>query len=261
MGHSRIGTLPATLPWRNVVHLIASGADVTAVAAATSQAAEASLVAAGRDPVPRHVFFLLTQLPLSAKGENFPDNLRKLGLYVDGPITLAALCSSFIEAVDRLALTASDRTDLGELATLSAVESLSAIVGSEQTDLFEDLNAEDRLRVALRRLASAKQFGVLCHDFLARLTRRHLDYYLSRELPNHVGAMRRFRSLREHMVFEEALDRHCREAAEIVRDYAGEWFSKHVYEGGIDPAKAGGSLQYAFKKVEDELRIRRERHA
>jgi hypothetical protein len=120
---------------------------------------------------------------------------------------------------------------------------------------------EGEVRAALARLASATHFGVLGHDFFTRLTRRHLDYYLSRELPNHVGATERFRSLREHIAFEEALDRHCREAAEIAREYSGEWFSKHVYEGGIDPAKAGGGLQYAFKKVEDELRVRRERYA
>ena len=40
MGHLLIGTLPETLPWRKVVHLIGSGADVKAIAAATSQAAE-----------------------------------------------------------------------------------------------------------------------------------------------------------------------------------------------------------------------------
>ena len=128
-------------------------------------------------------------------------------------------------------------------------------------DLFGGLDAETQLRAALGRLASARQFGVLCHDFLARFTRRHLDYYLSRELPNHVGAAERFRSVREHMAFEEALDRHCREAAEIAREYAGQWFSKHVHEGGIDPNTAGGGLQYAFKKVRDELRVRREHDA
>jgi hypothetical protein len=207
------------------------------------------------------VFFLLTQIPLAAKTENLSPSLRRLGIYIDGPITLPALCSGFIEAVDRLAVTAKDRTDFGELATLSAVEALSAIVGSEQIDLFSDWDAETKLRAALGRLASARQFGILCHDFLARFTRRHLDYYLSRELPKHVGADERFRSVREHMAFEEALDRHCREAAEIAREYSGQWFSKHVHEGGIDPVTAGGGLQYAFRKVRDELRVRRERDA
>jgi hypothetical protein len=36
-------------------------------------------------------------------------------------------------------------------------------------------------------LATVKQFGVLARDFFARLTRRHLEYYLSRELSKHVG--------------------------------------------------------------------------
>ena len=35
MGHLLIGTLPQTLPWRRVIHLIASGADVAAAAAPT----------------------------------------------------------------------------------------------------------------------------------------------------------------------------------------------------------------------------------
>src|SRR5215208_781870 len=173
MGHLLIGTPPETLSWRKVIHLIGSGADVAAIAAATSQAAEKSLIAAGRDPIPRHVFFLLTQIPLAARTKSFPTSLRRLGIYIDGPITLAALCSGFIGAVDRLAVAAKDRTDFGELATLSAVETLSAIVGSEQIDLFEGSDAEAELRTALGRLASARQFGVMCHDFLARFTRRH----------------------------------------------------------------------------------------
>jgi hypothetical protein len=49
MGHLLIGTPPETLSWRKVIHLIGSGADVAAIAAATSQAAEESLIAAGRD--------------------------------------------------------------------------------------------------------------------------------------------------------------------------------------------------------------------
>jgi hypothetical protein len=207
------------------------------------------------------VFFLLTQIPLAARTESFSTSLRKLGMFIDGPITLAALCSSFIEAVDRVAISARDRTDFGDLAALSAVETLSAIVGNEQIDLFKRSDSEAELRAALGRLASSPQFGVMAHDFFARLTRRHLDYYLSRELPKHVGATERFRSVREHMAFEEALDRHCREVAAIARDYSGQWFSKHVHEGGIHPASAAGGLQYAFKKVRDELRVRRERNA
>jgi hypothetical protein len=261
MGHSRIGELEATLPWRRVIGLITGGADVAVIAAATSEAAEHSLFLAGRDPVPRHVFYLLAQVPLAARADNFPTSLRPLGILLDGPITLAALCSGFIEAIDRLALRAKDRTDLGEIAALSAVESLSAIVGRETTDLFEGTDSEAQIRAALGRLATAKQFGVLAHDFFARLTRRHLDYYLSRELSRHVGVNERFRSVREHIAFEHALDRHCREAAEITREFSSGWFSRGVHEGGIDPPSAGNAIAFAFEKIRSELTVRRQAHA
>jgi hypothetical protein len=152
MGHLLIGTLPQTLPWRRVIDLIARGADVRAIAAATSRAAEESLIAAGRDPIPKHVFFLLSQIPLAARSDSFSGSLRKLGIFIEGPITLAALCSGFMDAVDRLAVSAKDRTDFGELATLSAVEALSAIVGNEQIDLFDGSDSEAELRAALKRV-------------------------------------------------------------------------------------------------------------
>lgn len=103
-----------------------------------------------------------------------------------------------------------------------------------------------------------RQFSLLSRDFFARLTRRSLDYFLSRELPNHVGVNSRFHSVREHRDFEQALDAHCHETALIVRDFAGEWFSKTNYEGGIDQLKAGRFAHVAFRKLRQELRIRRE---
>ena len=105
-----------------------------------------------------------------------------------------------------------------------------------------------------------KQFAVLARDFFARLTRRHINYYLSRELSKHVGPGRRFPSVREHRVFEDALDLHCRQATRVIKEYSGEWLSKQNYEGGIDPGKAGRYVSYASEKIRAELRRRRNAH-
>ncbi len=51
---------------------------------------------------------------------------------------------------------------------------------------------------------------------------------------------------------------HCHETALVVRDFAGEWFSKINYEGGIDQQRAGRFAYMAFRKLRKELRIRRE---
>jgi hypothetical protein len=255
MGHQRLGRLPQSRKWHHVVELISGGADVRNIAAAVSAAAERSMIDAAKDPVVRAAVYLLTQIPLAARKDNFVSELRTLGLRVSDRPSLVEIVSALTDAVDRQVRSVGGRTDFSEMVQLAAAESLHAIGGRELPRLF-GTTPED-VRNALGGLGTVKQFSVLARDFFARLTRRHLDYYLSRELSNHVGIGSRFQTVREHKQFEEALDLHCRETARIVKEFSGEWFSKQNYEGGIDQAKAGGFVHVAFDKIRKELRMRR----
>ena len=261
LGHTRIGTLPASRKWRQVIELIGGGADVREVAAATAKAAERSLANASDNAVLQRAFWLLTQIPLAARQESFSEALRAIGLLVGEKPTLPEICTAMLAALDRMAGSTRPRSDLDEMARLSAVENLNAVVGRNIPALLGPAHEAEDPRKALCGLATVKQFGVLARDFFSRLARRCLDYFLSRELPNHVGVTKRFHSLREHREFEEALDLHCREAASIVRDFAGEWYSRTTYEGGIDEGKAGRFAFVAFKKLRAELEVRRGAHA
>jgi hypothetical protein len=258
MGHSQIAPPPITRKWREVVLLITFGAGAEEVAAAASAAMEGALGAAAHDPAVRHAFWLLTQVPTAAKSDDFPGELRRLGVYAGAAPTLPEICGGVIEAVDRRVQSTKGRTDLGELATLASVESLSSVAGQEMPSLFGPTHAAGDTHAALRKLATPAMFSVLAHDFFARLTRRYLDYYLSRELPNHIGLRSRFPTLGDHHHFDQALDAHCRQTALIVRQFAADWFSKHTFEGGIDPQKAGGFVHYAFEKIRRELVRRRD---
>jgi hypothetical protein len=256
MGHQRLGSLPASKKWRHVVELISGGAEVGEVAAAASAAAELSMKAAAGDPAVRAAFFLLTQIPVAARTEHFVSELRTLGLKLSDRPSLVEIVSSLADAVDRKARSKAGRTDIGEIAQLAAAESLNAIAGRELPRLFG--TPPESVRDVLAGLATVKQFSVLARDFFARLTRRHLDYYLSRELSKHVGINSRFQTIREHKQFDEALDLHCRETSRIIKEFSGEWFSKQNYEGGIDQVKAGGFVHVAFDKIRRELRRRRD---
>ena len=94
---------------------------------------------------------------------------------------------------------------------MAATEALGTVVGRDLPGLF-DPTADD-VKLSIGKLASPNNFSVLVRDFFSRLTQRHLDYYLSRELANHVGPQGRFNSIAEHTEFNAALDRHCREAS------------------------------------------------
>jgi hypothetical protein len=254
MGHQHLGTLSRSRKWREVVELISGGANLQNIAAATSTAAEQQMADASNDPAVKHAVWLLTQIPTAAGKADFALELRKLGFLIGDNPTLLEIATAMSGALDRYVAKKGGRTDLGEMAQLSAIESLNAIAGRELPDLFgADAN---KTKAALRGLGTVKQFAVLARDFFSRLAGRQLNYFLSRELSLHVGTNSRFRSIREHLEFERALDLHCREASRILKEFSGEWFSKKTYEGGITEANAGHFAHVAFHKLREELRHR-----
>jgi hypothetical protein len=122
MGHIRLGALPKSRKWEQVVDLIAEGADVGRVAAASADAAEHGLERASEDQGLSHAFWLLTQIPQAARQTNFADQLRRLGLEVSGKPTLLEIVGAFSSAVDRHVRESGKRSDLGEMAQHAAAD-------------------------------------------------------------------------------------------------------------------------------------------
>jgi hypothetical protein len=256
VGHRHLLRLPASQRWQQVVELVAGRAQLEAIAAAAAEAAEGSLPIASKDPALVRAFWLLTQIPLAARSEEFGEGLRTVGMEVGARPSLVEVVAALTDAVDRYVGRTGGRTDLGEMAQLAAAESLLSIAGRDLPGLF-GATPED-VKLAVGRLTGKERFSELARDFFSRLTARYLDYYLSRELSNHVGPDRRFSSIGEHTEFNLALDRHCRETSRIIKEYAGEWFSKKNFEKALTPDEAGRFASKAFRKIREELRRRRE---
>jgi hypothetical protein len=257
VGHVRLGVLPKSRKWLQVVAELRHGASVAEIAALAAEAAETSLQATAADPAFLHAFWLLTQIPLAARGPAFAEDLGRLGIMVADHPSLLDVVASLSAAVDRHARDQGGRTDLGEMAQMAAVESLTAVVAPVLPSLFEP--SPEEVQRAIGRLAGGDRFSALAREFFARLTHRTLDYYLSRELSNHIGAEQRFRDDAARSGFDKALDRHCREASRIVEEFAGGWYGKNVYQGeGLAPNDVRRFAPVAFKKIRAELRKRRD---
>lgn len=252
MGHIRLGALPRTRRWREVVALVGGGGDPLDVANATMDAVERDLVAAVGDPGLVEAVFLLTQIPEAARQEDFADRLRDLGVRVSDHPSLVELAAALTDAVDRKVREAGLRTDLGEMARVSAVEAISSITEGRAASLFG--TTPDDVQRELGRLATQKQFGNLAQEFFARFTERTITYWVSRELPVHVGEGRRFESAAEQRVFQDAVGLHAKQAARIVETFAGGWFSKARFEQRLDRENTAKFVAYALKKMRMELR-------
>jgi len=252
MGHIRLGELPRTRKFDQVVALIQSGGDADAIAAATLAAAEIGFQRAADDEGLGQAIWLLTQLPLAARDPNYLDRLHSIGIAAAAEPTALEVAGSFTDAVDAHMRRSGGRTDFGEMAQMAAAETLSKVLGERTRSLFDSSSSD--VRHSLAALATAKQFGVFAREFFGRLTRRYLTFFLSRELSNHVGGDRRFANAGAHAEFNAAMDLHCRQASRIVEEFAGSWFSKTNWERGITPETARGFAWVALKKLRAELR-------
>jgi hypothetical protein len=255
MGHVRLkGSLPRTRKWSQVVSLIGAGASTAQVANATLIAAGNGLGVAANDTGVVETVWLLTRLPLAARSEDFAGSLRLCGVQVSDSPALMEIVGAVTEAIDARMPNCRGRTDLGEMAQMAAAETLSHVIGGRVTNLFGS-TAED-VRQSFASLATNRQFSAFAKDFFARFTNKCLDYFLSKTLARHVGEGQRFRTLAEQGEFTKALETHCREAARIVEDYSGGWFSKKNWEtsGEITREDIGAFTGYAMTKLTAELK-------
>jgi hypothetical protein len=254
MGHIRLGDLPRTRKWSQVVGLIEGGAGTAQVASATINAADKGLKLAAKDQGVVETIWLLSQLPLAARSDNFAQALRDRGLLVSDSPCLMEIVGSVTDAIDARMPNCKGRTDLGEMAQMAAAETLTEVIGGRVRSLFG--TTPDDVQQAFSKLATNKQFSVFAKDFFARFTNKCMSYFLSRALTHHVGEGQRFTSLSQQVEFTKALETHCKEASRIVEEFSGGWFSKKNWEteGEISRQDIVAFTGYAMTKLTSELK-------
>lgn len=258
MGHMRIVITPDTASWRSVVAAIADGADVPVVAGATEKAAQAGLDLAKGDKGLGHAVWLMAQLTIAARADDFQAALSDRNIDAGTASSAIDIVAGFSEAMDRHLAETCARTDIGEMAQLAASETLSGLVGDRADGLFGE--STESVQNALHSLSTKDGFATLAHSFFSRFTERYLGYHLSRELSQHVGVNQRFEDPAAHSEFLDKLGVHSRQVALIVREFAGGWYSKSRFETGISQRSAMGFASHALTKIRDELRKRGQRH-
>ena len=168
MGHIRLGTLPLSKKWREVVDLIATDASVEEIAEAAADASDKDLSRASRDPRLQFVSDLLVRLPLLARAPRFEDALADLDIDGSDLASVTGLLAGLDRAIDRNNFDLRGSSDAGEPAKAALLESLSVQLRDRLPTLFEPTPQE--IRKALASFASGDAFAWLARDFFARLS-------------------------------------------------------------------------------------------
>src|SRR5438105_1881488 len=149
MGHIRIGTLPATRRWKDVIGLVAEGAEVSRVAEATTHAWQLAFDKVRNDAGFREAVFLLTQLGVAGKSGDPAGRLGAAGLEVGGAGSVVEVAMALSEAMERRIQGARQRSDFGELAQRALVAAVTEHLQREMPTLIEP--SVDDIRAAVKK--------------------------------------------------------------------------------------------------------------
>ena len=264
MGHQRLGYIPKSQKWQTVVASVAGGGGlgrgvsrgyVADVADRTLSAAAAGLERAIGDEGLRFAFYLLTQIALAARHDDWLRQLGRLGIRLSDDASLFELTSEIQGVIDDHIESHGRRTDISEMAQQAVGEAIAELAGPNARTLFGSGAAE--LQDAIRRLSTRVGFARLGQRFFGQFVTRFLNFYLSRVTAGQVGRANLDR-IKDLSSFNDTLAVHCQQSARIVRDFCGEWYSKTEFQTGIDLENSSHFVAVAIRKLQAELAKQRE---
>jgi hypothetical protein len=256
MGHIITGDLPRTKRWNQVVGLLrAPVVDHGSVAAATMSAAEERLRQLRGDPSLTYCFWLLTRLASAARGPDFRADTQHLGLDVHGQDHALALVAQVNDRVREELATFPESGPFGDLAVNALRTSLTETLGAQNLSLFG--SSVDDLAATFRRHSTASQFGELATRFFGAFYAQTLRYYVDRALSAAISPAGGLRTLADLSDFQQALERHARESAQIVELFAAQWWVKHKGTEGepISREEVQRFTAHALTKLRKELEV------
>lgn len=246
MGHERLGALPRSQVWRDVVRSIGAHADgsveVADIAEATIKNVRRNIARIRKDEGFQAAFQFLVGLSVASRQPN-PEEYRPWGISLpEAPSTLA-LGSSLRDWVEEHG----DRGEHVELATQAATDAIAGWHSKHrqvQADVFEE---KLHPYAAWRDASDGGGFSELAHSFFANFTRRYLNYFLEREASSELDTMQ------DRERFEEEVATHASETAKITQSFSAGWFNKHAAESLPSEKEVQAFLDYAVAKIKEEL--------
>src|ERR1017187_4106097 len=101
MGHIRIGTLPASRRWEDVVEMIMGGADASRIAEAVTHAWDRAFNTLRNDAGFREAVYLLMQIGVAGKSRDPTGHLSLVGVEVSGAESVVEVAMALSDAMER----------------------------------------------------------------------------------------------------------------------------------------------------------------
>ena len=253
MGHERVGVLPHTKSWRDVVGRLSavatSDAGVSDIAKATLENVRNRFRYLNTDDGVKAAFqFLiaLSTLGPSGSSEEHPST-PKIDLSTNpSPLRLASALREWVDA-HRQSL------EYAEIAKKAAVDTIAlwSERQKQQPSLFSEY---DNVAEIWGRANNGAGFCEVARLFFSKFTERYLNYFLEREasavLPD-VQQRDQFASqLSQHI---DGISKYAFETSRIAQSFAAGWFNNHARQRMPSNDEVEAFLSISFGKLREEL--------
>ena len=253
MGHERVGVLPHTKRWRDVVAQLAESSDpkedIGAIAQATLQNvrlqfrqihADAGVIAAFQ--------FLIALTKDASSGELATSSLSPAINFSEQPSTLRLIgeLRSWVEAQ-------AGSPEYAVIATKAASDAIS-LWSSQQAMQPSLFSSSIDSQAIWERANSGAGFCEVSRLFFSKFTERYLKYFLEREasasMTNVTVRDELSSQLRDHI---DGVSKFAFETSQITQSFAAGWFNLHAKENIPSIEESRGFLYIAFGKLREEL--------
>jgi len=250
MGHERVGHLPKTQRWREIVANIVPAAtaneQIARLTADTIEKVKDRYTNIYNDQGVKAAFQFL--LALSVSHKNPKETISFNVSLNDAPSTL--------QIVKALGDWMRPRIESHEYATLARKAAADTIAHwtrehSKQRDLFGTESNPSRVWASA---GSSAGFCQVTRIFFSNFTKRYLRYFLEREASAELSTVAERRQFNERLVRHvDEVSQHAFEIAKITQSFAAGWYAKHAEQHLPSDKEIGGFLAVAFGKMQEEL--------
>ena len=253
MGHERVGALPKSKQWREVVQGLSSlgtrPALVEAVASDTLNLVKGQFRALQTDPAVRAAFSFLVTVAVSARGSQLSLAVGTVTPQKDVKPLLVAI------ALRRAVAPHVQNPELGIIAQDAAADALRkwhlSQVSKPQEGLFSEAEYSPDPWV---ELGNAGGFCELSRLYFASISERYLNFFLEREAASALGTIQARQRVHDELEAHlEDVSKHAFETARITQSFAAGWFTKHASRGVPSDKEVRGFVAHALGKIRGEL--------
>lgn len=260
MGHERVGALPHTKRWRDVVDQLeeSSGSpeDVAVIANDTLENVRVQLRKIHSDDGVVAAFQFLVALAKSASSDASGEASFSPGIDFEGSPSTLRLISQLRSWVE----SQGGSREYGDIAAKASADAIS-LWSSQQSMQGNLFTSPGDPREIWQRADNGAGFCEVSRLFFSKFTERYLNYFLEREASASMGDIsdrdRLATQLREHI---DGVSKFAFETSRITQSFAAGWFNNHARDSYPSKEESRGFLSLAFGKLREELKREADAH-